>query len=251
MPLMIDLLLIVPHPDDEVFGCGGLFSKMAAHGKRVATLTLTRGGAGRSLGLCTQAELPARRELELRASLSALGVRDVYVWDYPDWVPDSTRGMAHRDGLQTVSADEVVGKIRTLVDELEPRAILTFPPNGANGHPDHVTTHRFVKEALERTEHTPEALYYFASEKPYDGEARQGFWLPERIRECHLYPTHFVEVGDHIEAKLRAMGQHETQARSVLTFMRRFPRRLLVESFHRAAPTYPEGEGPRTVSWLV
>ena len=56
--LMVDLLLIVPHPDDEVFGAGGIFSKMAAHGKTAATLTLTRGGAGRSLGLCKQEDLP-------------------------------------------------------------------------------------------------------------------------------------------------------------------------------------------------
>ena len=54
---MIDLLLIVPHPDDEVFGSGGLFARMAAQGKKVATLTLTRGGAGRSLGLVEAAAL--------------------------------------------------------------------------------------------------------------------------------------------------------------------------------------------------
>ena len=41
------------------------------------------------------------------------------------------------------------------------------------------------------------------------------------------------------------MAQHETQARSVLAFMRSNPRLLLLESFHRVTPSYPETEGPR------
>lgn len=73
-----DLMLIVPHPDDEVFSCGGIFSKMSEAGRSVVTVTLTRGGSGRTLGLCTQADLPTLRERELRASLRVLGVQDVY-----------------------------------------------------------------------------------------------------------------------------------------------------------------------------
>ncbi len=247
---MVDLLLIVPHPDDEVFGCGGLFSKMAAHGRRVATLTLTRGGAGRTLGLCRQGELPALRELELRASLRELGVENVHVWDYPDFVPDGDRGMDHRDGLQAVPAENIVSEMVALLETLRPRALLTFPPNGSNGHPDHVATHELVMAALGACHHKPEALYYFASDKPFDSEARQGFLAPDQIRAAHLYPTHYVDVRDFVEPKLRAMGQHKTQALSVLMFMQRLTRRLLVESFHRAAPEVLPGEGQRTVFWL-
>ena len=247
---MVDLMLIVPHPDDEVFGCGGLFSHMADAGKRVATLTLTRGGSGRTLGLCTREALPGVREAELRASLAALGVRDVYIDDLPDFVPDADRGIAENLGLAGVDETAGVARVTELLDALEPAVVVTFPPNGSNGHPDHIVTHRWVRGALQKASHTPDRLYYFATERPYSGEARAGFTSPEEIRALHLPPTHYVEVGPYIENKLRAMGQHETQARSVLTFMRRFPRRLLVESFHRATPDYPVGEGPRTVTWL-
>ena len=247
---MTDLLLIVPHPDDEVFGCGGMFARMAAHGKRVATLTLTRGGAGRSLGLCTQPDLPGVRELELRASLASLGVQDAYIWDYPDYVPDGDRGMDHRDGLQAIEADEIVPRIVKLLDDLQPRTVLTFAPNGSNGHPDHVTTHKLALAALEQSNHSPDALYYFASDRPYDAEARRGFLPPDEIRAAHLYPTHYVDVHDIIEPKLRAMGKHKTQALSVMNFMERLTRRLLVESFHRAQPDVPASEGTRTVLWL-
>ena len=249
-PQKVDLMLIVPHPDDEVFSCGGIFTKMAEANKRVATVTLTKGGAGRTLGICPQAELPSVRAAELRASLNVLGVSDVHIFDYPDFVPAADRGMATNKGLSGEPEKEVVPRLVSLIEAHKPRAVITFPPNGANGHPDHVVTNRFVVQALERSAHEVNALYYFAAEKPYSGAAREGFWGPEELRASHLPPTHYFDASPYVENKLRAMGQHETQARSVLTFMRSFPRRLLVESFHRAKPSYPEREGPRTVAWL-
>lgn len=247
---MIDLLLIVPHPDDEVFGCGGIFSKMTAHGKQVATLTLTRGGAGRSLGLCEQADLPEVREAELRASLAELGVQTVHIWDYPDFVPDGDRGIPHRDGLRAIPPEDITPRISALLNELQPEVLITFPPNGSNGHPDHVTTYKLVMKALRDALHRPQRIYYFAGDKPYDGEARAGFSDPETIAASHLYPTHYVNVGEYIEPKIRAMGKHKTQALSVLSFMERVTRRLLVESFHRAYPEQKAGEAARTVQWL-
>jgi N-acetylglucosamine malate deacetylase 2 len=245
---MVDLLLIVPHPDDEVFGAGGIFSKMAAHGKTVATLTLTRGGAGRSLGLCKQEDLPDMREKELRASLETLKVQHVHIWDYPDYLPDNTRGMEHRDGLQAVDFDEVVTRICALIEELKPKAILTFAPNGGNGHPDHVVTHKVVIAALEKSSHQLDALYYYAAEKPYSVTSRDGFLDLETIAAQHLPANHYIDVREYLEPKLKAMAKHKTQALSVLAFVENFSQRLLVESFHRAFPKH-EGESVY-VDWL-
>lgn len=245
-----DLLLVVPHPDDEVFGAGGMFARMAAHGRRVATLTLTRGRAGRTLGLTEQPVLADLRERELRASLAALGVEEVRIEDFPDFVTAPDRGLELHPGLTGEDPERVTLPIVRALDELRPRILLTFPPNGSNGHPDHVSTHRFVMAALERSDHRPDALYYYASERPYEGPARDGFLDPDEMRRLHLPPTHYVEVGAFVEAKLRAMGHHQTQALSVLTFMRRFTRRLLVETFHRARPRVEPEEGARTVPWL-
>jgi LmbE family N-acetylglucosaminyl deacetylase len=247
---MIDLMLIVPHPDDEVFGAGGILTKMAVYGKPTATLTLTRGGAGRSLGLCKQEDLPELREQELRACLDVLGVKEVHIWDYPDFLPDDTRGMEHRNGLADVPFDEVVSKIQKLIDELKPKSLLTFGPSGSNGHPDHVMTYKFVMAALDKCKHKLSKLYYYAGEKPFSGEAKEGFLDPKEVAARHLYPTHFIHVQDYVENKIRAMAQHKTQAFSVMNFMKLYPRRIVVESFHRAIPAYPDGEGPKTVEWL-
>ena len=245
-----DLMLIVPHPDDEVFSCGGILSKMAEAGRRTVTVTLTKGASGRTLGLCTQAELPTLRERELRASLRVLGVDDVYIYDYPDFVPDAERGLEPNGGLSDVSETEGVGELTRLLWQHRPRALVTFPPNGSNGHPDHVTTNAWVLRALESLSEQP-TVYYFASERPYVSDApREGFLGEDEVKRLFLPPTHYLDVGPYLENKLRAMAQHETQARSVLAFMRSNPRRLLLESFHRARPSYPRGEGARTVQWL-
>jgi N-acetylglucosamine malate deacetylase 2 len=247
---MTDLLLIVPHPDDEVFGCGALFARMAAHGRRVATLTLTRGRAGRSLDLCSREELADVREAELRASLAALGVEDVHVFDYPDFVPDDKRGIPPHPGLQALPAAELVPRMAEVIDRTRPRAVLTFPPNGSNGHPDHVTAHELAWKAIGAASVEVERVYYFSNDHPYDGPDRPGFLAADVIRAGHLPPTHVVEAGAFLEPKLRAMAQHRTQALSVLNFMAHFARRLSVESFHRARPAPVAGEGPVTVPWL-
>lgn len=245
-----DVMLIVPHPDDEVFACGGLFTKMAEAGKRIATVTLTRGGSGRTLGVCQQAELAAWRERELRAALAVLGVQDVYIYDYPDFVPDADRGLPQNRGLHDVDAAEGVALIRNLLQKHQPKALITFPPNGSNGHPDHVVTNLWVRQALEGFEPQPK-LYYFAAESPYVPDyPRAGFSSAEEIQTAFLPPTHYIDALPYVENKLRAMAQHDTQARSVLAFLRAQPRRVLIESFHRAYPPYPASEGPRTVQWL-
>ena len=58
------LLVLAPHPDDEVFGCGGLLAVAAAQGLRSRVLVLTDGGAGGEA---------AHREQESRRAAAQLG----------------------------------------------------------------------------------------------------------------------------------------------------------------------------------
>ncbi len=234
---MTDLMLIVPHPDDEVFSAGGLLSKMAEAGKYTSVLSLTRGGAGRTLGLCTQEDLPKVREKEWQAALDVLGVQGRYLFDFPD------------GELRDVPKEKVHPNIIDLLEKLKPEVILTFPPNGSNGHPDHVITHRLVMESLKKSNHKPKRLYYYATETPFAGDIRPDFMHYKEVKRLHLPPTHYLDMNAYLENKLRAMSHYETQARSVLMFMRRLTRKLFYESFHLAEPTYPE-QGPITVNWL-
>ncbi|CAN5727620.1 PIG-L family deacetylase [soil metagenome] len=244
-------MVIVPHPDDEVFGVGGLLAKLADEGRRTATLHLTRGRSGRSLGLARPDELGALREAELRAALATLGVSDVTIWDEHDFVPDADRGIALHAGLAAIPTTELAERVAAEIDRVAPRAIVSFGPSGSNGHPDHVATYRVVAAALDLLGAERDVrLYAYAAESPFSGVARSGFLGADEIRSLHLSPTHVVEVDAWIETKLAAMACHRSQALSVLEFMRRFPRRLRFESFHRLRPVAETGFGPRTVGFL-
>src|SRR5262249_56815232 len=68
------LLVLAPHPDDEVIGCGGLVALHLREGRCVRVVVATDGG---------QAGEPAERQREARAALSSLGDAEIEVLDFP------------------------------------------------------------------------------------------------------------------------------------------------------------------------
>ena len=181
------LLAVTAHPDDEALGCGGVLAKYASEGRETFLVTAdpgqTRGrfegepeGAPRHPGRSALARI---REAELRASAEALGVRDVAVLDYEDQL------------LDRAPVDEIVPQLVAHVRRIRPHVVLTFPPDGAYGHPDHVAISQFTTAALVAAAdstfgdgalptHRVSKLYYLAwSEAAW---AR----LPGRVQEARV-----------------------------------------------------------------
>jgi LmbE family N-acetylglucosaminyl deacetylase len=136
------LMAVLAHPDDECLGVGGTLAKYASEGVDVFLLTATRGDNGRYHGLRPQddqhpgsAALASLREAELRAAASVLGVRQVSFLDYRDQFLDRA------DPHQAIRA--IVRHIR----RIQPDVIVTFAPDGAYGHPDHISISQFTTAA--------------------------------------------------------------------------------------------------------
>lgn len=138
------LLVIAPHPDDEVLGCGGLIRKLSRGGHRVHVAIVTKGweplfpkeqveqvreearAANQRLGVgelefmdlpVTQlAQLP---EHELNAALTDLLDRT-----QPDWVMLPFRGDVHEDHRQLFDAAMVA--LRPLPERVSIRKILCY-----------------------------------------------------------------------------------------------------------------------------
>lgn len=212
------LLLIVPHPDDEVYGASGTLMELLAGGHRCGLVTLTRGEAGRTLGLAEGPEELARmREVELAACLEVIGLT-------------TTPGSVHEQHafpdkyLKDQPLEALVEVAHEAMTRHRPETVLTFPPNGSNGHPDHVTTHRAVKAAWDRLpEGERPALWYYASSTPPENEELRAEWLPPNLSR---------DVTGHITRKLQAIACHRTQALSTVDFIRKFPERVTLETFH-------------------
>lgn len=76
------LLVFAPHPDDEVFGCGGTLATHAARGDHVQVIVLTDG----AWALEGEARLRHTevREAESRAAAAVLGCPSPVFWRLPD-----------------------------------------------------------------------------------------------------------------------------------------------------------------------
>lgn len=137
------LMAILAHPDDESLGLGGTLAKYAAEGVDVFLITATRGDSGRFRGRRPHhpehpgsAALGTIREAELRAAAAVLGVRDVSVLDY------------HDRHLDRVDAPQAIAAIAGHVRRVRPDVVVTFGPDGAYGHPDHIAISQFATAAV-------------------------------------------------------------------------------------------------------
>lgn len=155
--MALRMLVVAAHPDDEALGFGGVLARAAGQGIETYLVTATRGDRGRYFGHPPgapehpgAAALAELRERELLASAAVLGIRDVTVLGYPD------------AGLDAASVPEIVGRLARHIRHLRPQVVLTFGPDGAYGHPDHIAIAQFTTTAI------------VAAGSPADGDSAAG-----------------------------------------------------------------------------
>jgi LmbE family N-acetylglucosaminyl deacetylase len=133
------LLAIFPHPDDETLGLGSTLARYSAEGVETHLVCATRGERGwfDSEGPNPGLEGVARiREAELRCAAEHLGLDEVSFLDYIDGEVDQA------------NPEEIIGKIVSHLRRIKPQVVVTFGPDGAYGHPDHIALSQFTSGAL-------------------------------------------------------------------------------------------------------
>jgi len=111
-----------------------------ARGHRVVCVTATRGelGSTDASRWPPGAQLAEVRTKELAASLAELGVTE-HIWlDYPD------------GGCADVDEAEAAARIKAIAEDVQPDTVLTFGPDGATWHPDHITVSGCTSSAMAR-----------------------------------------------------------------------------------------------------
>jgi LmbE family N-acetylglucosaminyl deacetylase len=135
----LKLLAVFAHPDDESMGMGGTLAKYAAEGVETHLVCASRGERGwfgpeeQNPGLERLGQL---RTKELEACVKELGMTSLSFLNYIDGNIDQAD---HKGAIE---------KIVTHIRKIKPQVIVTFPPDGNYGHPDHIAIGQFTSAAI-------------------------------------------------------------------------------------------------------
>ena len=153
------VLLVHAHPDDEVFGTGGLIAGAVAEGRRVDLVVCTGGEEGEihdpSLDPAeAQQRLGEIRAAELACSLDALrgpgaGELHLHRLGYRDSGMMGTEPNANPASFWQADLDEATRRLVAVIRAARPAVIVTYDANGNYGHPDHIQAHRVAAAAMQ------------------------------------------------------------------------------------------------------
>lgn len=180
------VLVLAPHPDDEVLGVGGTIARLAGEGRDVHVAIVTRGHPSMfSDDFVEQGRREALQAHEL------LGVRTTrFLEGFPAAL------------LDTVPQAQLNAAVGEAVEELEPE--LLFVPFHGDLHADHrkVAEAALVAARPNRTRRVHSILAYEAlSESNWNAAgASPGF-----------FPNAYVDISAFLEMKLKAMACFESQ----------------------------------------
>ncbi len=172
-------VVLAPHADDEVFGCGGAIAALREDGAEVRVLVVS-DGAGDEPDPARRKEIARVRLAESGAALSHLGGAPVEGGGFPD------RGLGDR-------VEEIAVWIEACVSSFAPDLVLL--PSPVEIHPDH----RAVAEAFHAACRGPRGAALRAATLAF-------FEISQPIR-----PNFLLDATRYVEAKDRAMEAYASQ----------------------------------------
>jgi N-acetylglucosamine malate deacetylase 1 len=177
------VVVLAPHMDDEVIGCGGSIALHVERGANVCVVFMTDGRGGSSDVTVLHGDERTRRERELietrkseaQAALRVLGVNDMVCIDAPDGALGDCNWAA--------------SKLREVLEQRKPQ--LVYLPFYLEEHPDHRATSRVLLDAVRGTNLNFQCIGYEV-------------WTP-------LFPNCLVRIDRTVETKKTALSCYHSQ----------------------------------------
>ncbi len=188
---------IFAHPDDEAFGPSGTLALLSKD-SNVYLICATNGDAATGK---SDPNLGKIRQEELEASANVLGIKEVFFLNYPD------------GELRNNIYHEVAGKIKAIVDKLNPEVIITQEPRGISGHIDHVFISMVSSFVFEKSPDTKEIWYKVIDEKERELLKDYYIYFPPGYKKSEINKV--VDVSSVMDQKIRAISQHVSQKKDV------------------------------------
>ncbi len=137
------ILVFAPHPDDEIFGCGGAILRHVQQGDEVKVVIVTDGGYAAHPHQQHPAYVSQRRA-ESAAVAKMLGYPEPVFLNYPD------RGL--------VAGETLIRHFLQIMSEFAPQQV--FLPAASEIHPDHLAVYSAGIQAIERYHETVQVFLY-------------------------------------------------------------------------------------------
>lgn len=182
-----NLLVIAPHADDEILGCGGVMARAIAEGARVEVCVVTQGAPH----IFSDAVLQQIRE-EALAVHRDMGVRNTHFLEFPAPLLDQTAN------------HELSDAIRKVILEQRPDTVLI--PHQGDIHHDHTAVFNTALVACRPLDDSPVKRIY-AYETLSETE-----WAPPR-GDTWFVPNTYVSIDGYLDAKVAAMNGYASQVR--------------------------------------
>jgi mycothiol conjugate amidase Mca len=243
MAQQLTFMAVHAHPDDEIFGTGGVFAKYAAQGINTVLVTCTGGEEGEIVDpemdvAEVQPRLREVRAAELECAVAKLGIGHLEWLGYRDSGMAGTPANQNPASFHMADPEEATRRLVRLVRHYRPQVLVSYDENGSYGHPDHIQAHLITGMAFDTAADPgrypgtgpawqPKKLYYCGfSHKQFQR-------LLEIVEELHLevdWPrrpqpddqprglpderiTTIVDIRPYLEQKRAAMLCHRTQIR--------------------------------------
>jgi len=172
------VLLLAPHPDDDLIGPGCTAGLHAAQGDEVHVIVAYDGAAGNAGSELATQEFVQLRQREARAGGAHLGLESYEFWCYPE---------GHEPGPEFLKAG--AERLAAVIAARRPRTI--YAPWLGEHHVDHNVLARVTLAALDLV--------------GFEGQA----WGYEVWSA--LVPTRVVDVTDSFELKVAGLHEHGSQ----------------------------------------
>lgn len=190
-------MVVVAHPDDAEFGCGGTVAAWADEGLEIVYIVATDGSKG-SADLEMSSETLIRiRQQEQRDAADVLGVKEVVFLGYPDGYLEHTLDL-RKD-------------IARAIRQYRPDRLITMTPyrsfaiNAYVNHPDHLA----VGDAALA------AVYPTARDRLTFPDLAAAGLEPHKVREVYVMgtdqPDCWINIDATIDRKIASLHKHPSQ----------------------------------------
>ena len=182
---MNKILVIAPHPDDEILGCGGTMIKHIEAGDEVYVCIVTKG-----MMPLFPLELVEKTRSEAKACHQHIGVKKTFFLDFPAVMIDKENRY------------ELNGRILDVIKEIQPDEV--YIPHWGDMQKDHQIVADACMVAL-RPKYEPKVKRIYS----YETMSETAWNAPNVQNE--FIPNVFVDIADTLNRKIEALSFFKSQ----------------------------------------